>query len=150
MSEWLFQDLPPGNNEAIKQALKDVNEGNEYVILTVAQNSPPRGDEKDKANYEIESFKAYAPIEKSAGAAPNLDAGNDIGGRVSFAFSRECNAIRWCERDISNIIFSQRNILARVVIRPQTLARAKAPPPPALTTVPGSIRRAITRRSSRL
>ena len=64
----------PGNNEAIKQALKDVNEGNEYVILTVAQNSPPRGDEKDKANYEIESFKAYAPIEKSAGAAPNLDA----------------------------------------------------------------------------
>ena len=62
----------PGNNEAVKQALKDVNEGNEYVILTVAVNSPPRGDEKDKANYEIESFKAYAPIEKSAGAAPNL------------------------------------------------------------------------------
>ena len=62
----------PGNNEAVKQALKDVNEGNEYVILTVAVNRPPRGDEKDKANYEIESFKAYAPIEKSAGAAPNL------------------------------------------------------------------------------
>ena len=62
----------PGNDEAIQRVLKDVNEGNQYVILTLAQNNPKRGDETDKANHEIDSFKAYNPIEKSAGAAPNL------------------------------------------------------------------------------
>ena len=62
----------PGDGGEIQQALKDVIEGNEYVILTLALNNPRRGDETDKTTYEIESFKAYSPIEKSAGAAPNL------------------------------------------------------------------------------
>ena len=62
----------PGNGEEIKRALKGVEEGVEYVILTLAQNNPLRGDEADKASYAIESFKAFYPIEKSAGEAPNL------------------------------------------------------------------------------
>lgn len=65
----------PGGGEAgaFKQPLKDVSEGNEYVIITVAQNNPRAKDEKDRLDYEIDSFKAYYSIEKTAGAAPNLD-----------------------------------------------------------------------------
>ncbi len=65
----------PGGGEKdgrFNQALKDVIEGNKYVILTVAQNPVRAEDQLNAADYELDSFKGYYNVEKSAGASPNL------------------------------------------------------------------------------
>lgn len=65
-------------NGRFNQPLKDVIEGNKYVILTVAQTPNRAADQTNAADYELDSFKGYYNVEKSAGASPNLISANGM------------------------------------------------------------------------
>ena len=60
------------------------------MILTVAQNPVRAEDQLNAADYELDSFKGYYNVEKSAGASPNLI--EVLGGTPQVSTSTSC---RW-------------------------------------------------------